>query len=394
MGRLAVTAGYYLPARVAGRGAAAAQADPPCSMALLPPPSGSAPPQHRLRRVSDRRRRLTALRAALAPHPPAHRPGCLGAAPAITSACNKPPRVAVVTGANKGVGLAIAKGLALLPGYHVVLCARDPAKGAAAVSRLVSEDGVPAAQLSSRQLDIDDPASIDRFVAWFETVHVLPRGGGLGALVNNAAIQIEAGSPAALPSFADQAAPSLHTNFHQTAALTEALLPMLAPDARLVFVSSMAGTAAWGEAGEALRERVKGATIPALKAMGREFVAMAEAGTEAEAGWPRTTYGTSKMLLIAYARQLARRYAATDVRVNACCPGFCATDMTLRPGGITPTGADMGQDRGQQPVEAGAETPLWLATLPTAPPPGLRAPTGGMFGSSPSREMMDAPGWW
>ena len=102
-------------------------------------------------------------------------------------------------------------------------------------------------------------------------------------------------------------------------------------------------------------------TVEELLALGREFVRLAESGSEHEAGWAHSTYGCSKMILIAYARLLANQYAATAVRVNACCPGFTATDMTFREG-LNPAGADMSQDRGQQSAADGADTPVWLAT--------------------------------
>lgn len=71
---------------------------------------------------------------------------------------------------------------------------------------------------------------------------------------------------------------------------------------------------------------------------------------------------------IRYARLLAKEYATTGVRANACCPGFCATDMTLRVG-FTPTGANMSEDRGQQSAADGADTPVWLATYVHGIPP-------------------------
>ena len=217
------------------------------------------------------------------------------------------------------MGFEIARGLASDSPLHVIACARDAAKGAAAVAQLVSE-GVPESSIEFRRLDIDDDESISEFAAWFHGRYA----GRLGALVNNAAIQIEAGVEA--PPFGEQAAPTMHTNFYQTMALTEALRPELAPSGRLVFVASMAGTNAYADSTPALQSRVReAASASELSEMAAEFVAAAQAGTEGELGWAHSTYGASKMLLIAYARLLAREYAPSAVRVNACCPGFCAT---------------------------------------------------------------------
>ena len=123
--------------------------------------------------------------------------------------------------------------------------------------------------------------------------------------------------------------------------------------------------------------------------------------------WAESTYGVSKMLLIAWAKRLAAELPP-GATANACCPGFCATDMTasataapplllrstcthrdtlarapedLTPptvfwqirDGATSGGADMSADRGQQSPTEGADTPVWLATLP------MVYPSGGMF---------------
>jgi carbonyl reductase 1 len=171
-------------------------------------------------------RRLSRLQRHLRP------PAAIAAATA-SSESDAAPRVAIVTGSNKGIGFEIARALASMPGHHVVACARDAAKGEAAVAQLVAE-GVPPHALEFRQLDIDDGASIDAFVDWFREA----QPAGLTALVNNAAIQIEAGVLA--PPFAEQAAPTMHTNVYQTVALTEALRPCLTDAGRIVCVASMA----------------------------------------------------------------------------------------------------------------------------------------------------------
>ena len=287
--------------------------------------------------------RLQACLSALAPQKIGFVATTAVAAPAAAAA-SPPPHIAVVTGANKGVGKEIVRQLAASPGWLVVACARDPAKGEAAVADLIREGSNPS-QLQFQPLDIDDQASIDSFAAWFDLAHGRV---GLSTLVNNAAIQIEAGAPGN-PSFAEQAASTLHTNFFQTISLTAALRPFLRADGRLVFVSSMAGTGAFETCSPAMQARVKAcASATQLRVLGREFVRIAEAEGAvgvSSAGFAPTTYGTSKMLLIAYARSLSKYYAGDstryNVRVNACCPGFCRTDMTVREGGITGTGADM-----------------------------------------------------
>ena len=194
--------------------------------ALLPPRARCRVGSHATDGVSSRQlmaeRRLSRLQ-------------CEVCASANVSSSQVQPdvKLAVVTGSNKGIGVEIARGLALRPGWRVVACARDAAKGEAAVARLVAE-GVPSHALEFRLLDINDDDSIQSFVGWFNSTYPC----GLSALVNNAAIQIEAGDLA--PPFAEQAAPTMHTNLDQTVHLTEALRSSFTETARVVCVASMA----------------------------------------------------------------------------------------------------------------------------------------------------------
>jgi len=90
-----------------------------------------------------------------------------------------------------------------------------------------------------------------------------------------------------------------------------------------------------------------------------EFVGAAEAGEHEERGWSNTCYGTSKAGMVGLARVLARLERGDGVKVNACCPGYCKTDMTSHKGHRTPA--------------KGAETPVWLALG------GAGEITGGFF---------------
>ena len=111
------------------------------------------------------------------------------------------PRVALVTGANRGLGLAIAHGLAT-KGMHVVLAARDEAAATAEADVLTGK----GLQASAHQLDITDPASVARAVA-----DIANQLGRLDVLVNNAAIAIDRGQPAAGPDF-EKVTATLNTN--------------------------------------------------------------------------------------------------------------------------------------------------------------------------------------
>ena len=85
-----------------------------------------------------------------------------------------------------------------------------------------------------------------------------------------------------------------------------------------------------------------------LESMMREFVTDVEAGSHNKNGWPNSCYGMSKLGVIALTKAIARD--EPKIMVNACCPGYCATDMSSM--------------RGSKTAEHGSRTPVMLALLP------------------------------
>src|SRR5690349_5301906 len=144
------------------------------------------------------------------------------------------PRIALVTGANKGIGFAIAKGLGGR-GFATLVGARDASRGAAA-AEVLRREGLDACFLA---LDITDESSIERAARWIEQ-----RFGRLDVLVNNAAVKLEWH-----PSPPSQASLSLvrqtfETNVFGTMAVIQATLPLLrkSASARIVNMSSGLGS--------------------------------------------------------------------------------------------------------------------------------------------------------
>ena len=210
--------------------------------------------------------------------------------------------VAAVTGANRGIGFEVVRQLAAL-GFQVVLTARDPHKGERAAAAI---DG----DVVSRQLDVADPASVERFAAELDRLDVL---------VNNAAIHYDTWQRASAADL-DVVQEALETNVFGAWRLVLAVLPLLrrSEHARIVNVSSGAGS---------------------LSDMG--------GGTPA--------YRVSKVLLNALTRMLAAELRADGILVNSVCPGWVATDMG-GPGG--------------RPVADGAASVVWAATLHDDGPTG------------------------
>ncbi|GFH28642.1 uncharacterized protein HaLaN_27169 [Haematococcus lacustris] len=180
--------------------------------------------------------------------------------------------------------------------------------------------------------------------------------GSLTLLVNNAGMAYK-GDVFGLP----EATATLATNYFGTVQLTEALLPMM-PDhqGRVVTVSSRAGLTSIIRDPN-LRQRFSSArTTAEVDALAQEFLAAVQRPELlAPQGWPRSMYGVSKLCLSTYCRTLAARMEQRGITVNACCPGWCRTDMSSQ--------------GGNKSAAEGADTPVWLA---------LRSPdsTGGLWG--------------
>jgi len=220
-------------------------------------------------------------------------------------------RIALVTGANKGIGLEIARQLAQA-GVFVIIGARDPARAKAAVEDLLSQ-GLMAQSVS---IDLNDHASI---AAAAETIRA--KHGKLDVLVNNAGIvDAEDGPPTA--SSPDAARRIMDTNFVGTLAVTQAMLPLLrqSPMARIVNLSSSLGSLT-----------VNGdPTSPYYSAR-------------------LIGYNASKAALNMLTVQLAEELRDTPIVVNSVSPGYVKTDLTGHTGFMTP--------------EEGAKLPVEYALL-------------------------------
>lgn len=215
--------------------------------------------------------------------------------------------VALVTGANRGIGREVARQLAR-SGFRVLVGARDVEKGRRAVEEIIADGG----NATAIEIDIASEASVAAARA-----RVDDEFGRLDALVNNAAVLYDP-HQRALDADLDRVREALDTNLFGTWQTTQALAPLIrrSEHGRIVNVSSGYG---------ALNEM--GAGLPA--------------------------YRLSKVTLHALTRMWAAELPG--VLVNAVCPGWVATDMG-GPGG--------------RPVADGAAGIVWAATLPDDGPTG------------------------
>ncbi|MEV0388837.1 SDR family oxidoreductase [Nonomuraea sp. NPDC050643] len=230
-------------------------------------------------------------------------------------------KIALVTGANKGIGYEIAAGLAAL-GHRVGVGARDAARREVAVEKLRAAGldvfGVP--------LDVTDDQSVSAAAELVER-----QAGRLDALVNNAGVSGETGpgwvqDPTALDLGVVRAV--VETNVIGVIRVTNAMLPLLRRSAapRIVNVSS---------------------SVASLTR---------QADPEQEIGPVMAAYAPTKTFLNAVTIQYARQLAGTNILINASCPGLVATDFTGFQGPRTP--------------EQGAAVAIRLATLPDGGPTG------------------------
>lgn len=230
--------------------------------------------------------------------------------------------IALVTGANKGIGYEIAAGLGAL-GWSVGVGARDDGRREEAVRTLraagVDAFGVP--------LDVTDEASVAAAVSLLEQ-----NAGGLDVLVNNA------GVTGGMPQEPTRVSPEqvrvvVETNVIGVIRVTNALLPLLRRSAspRIVNMSSGVGSLA------------------------RQTATSDEHST----GPISAAYAPSKTFLNAVTVQYAKELRDTHVLINLACPGFVATDLNGFRGVRTP--------------EQGAAIAIRLATLPD------NGPSGGYF---------------
>jgi carbonyl reductase 1 len=254
---------------------------------------------------------------------------------------NETGKVAVVTGGNRGIGLEIGKQLAARQ-IRVILGARDEAEGRAAAASLGHE-------AVARQLDVTRADSIEAFAAWLTDTH-----GGLDILVDNAGIAMEGFD-------AEVARRTLDVNYFGAARVTDRLLPLMRRGGRVVMVTSGLGDTTGLPAPLRARLHAPDLTREALDQLMESFVRGVAAGRHTEEGWPSSAYRVSKMGLNALTTLYARALAADDrgILVNAACPGWVRTRM--------------GGAGAPRSVEEGADTPVWLALLPTT------GPQGGVF---------------
>lgn len=250
-------------------------------------------------------------------------------------------RVAVVTGSNKGIGFHTVQALCKSFTGDVFLTARDDEKGNAAV-KLLQEKGFNP---KFHQLDITCTSSVKDLRREMESKY-----GGIDVLINNAGVKLADPTPLGV-----QAKVMFETNYFGTQQTCDLLLPIIKDHGRVINVAGMIAPMSLRECSKEMQKifRSDTMTMDELNALMNHYIARAQIGDLVEKGYSKSPYGMSKIGVTVMSRIQARRLrqeGRNNILLNACCPGWCRTDMA---GPKAPLSA-----------EQGSVTPTYLATLP------------------------------
>ncbi|XP_027334886.1 (+)-neomenthol dehydrogenase-like isoform X2 [Abrus precatorius] len=258
-----------------------------------------------------------------------------------------PQRYAVVTGANKGIGLEIVRQLASV-GIKVVLTARNEKRGLQALENL------KASGLSDlvvfHQLDVADAASVTHLANFVKSEF-----GKLDILEVS-----QDDKKKAMTQTYELVEDCIQINYYGAKRTTEALLPLLllSDSPRIVNVSSTLGKLEFmtNESAKGIFSDADSLTEEKVDVVLKEFLKDFKEGSLESKGWSGfSVYSVSKAAMNAYTRILAKKYPTFCI--NSVCPGYVKTDITANTGILT--------------VEEGAVSPVRLALLPNGSPSGL-----------------------
>lgn len=228
---------------------------------------------------------------------------------ATNEICNN--RIALITGANKGIGFEVARQLSQ-NGIQVLLGSRDSTRGQKAVEQLTSEN-LPVSLI---QIDVTKQSTIDAAVA-----EITDRYGYLDILINNSGIYVKEPRPSQLNL--DTIRDNFEVNFFGAFSVIKAFLPLIKKSSagRIVNVSSALSSINFHETNK----------------------------------YFHLAYSASKASLNMLTFQLSQELKDTNIKINCCTPGLTATELTNFHG---------------HSVEFGAKSTVFLATLPDDGPSG------------------------
>jgi NAD(P)-dependent dehydrogenase (short-subunit alcohol dehydrogenase family) len=232
-------------------------------------------------------------------------------------------RIALVTGANQGIGYALVEELAARwsPEDLVLLTGRDQARVTGAATRAARATGT-GARIQGRQLDVTDAGAVARMAAGLAEQY-----GGIDVVISNATARMTPDR-----SQEEQADEFVDVANGGTDAILRSFGPVMRPGGRLIVVASSLGTL--GNLDPRLHPLLENASLDEVESVVRSWRAAVHAGTAGDLGWPEWINVPSKVAQVAAVRAVARQRRDADRRdgilVAAVCPGLVDTP-TSRP---------------------------------------------------------------
>src|SRR5258707_7516991 len=227
-------------------------------------------------------------------------------------------RIALVTGANQGLGFALVAGLAarMNPDDLVLLTGRMAGRVADAAAAVTARAGT-GSRVLGRVLDVADAGAVAGLAA-----ELADRHGGVDIVMSNAIAALTPDQPQS-----EQADEFIDVANAGTHAVLRSFGPLLRPGGRLVVVASSLGTL--GHLDPRLRPLFDGATLEQVEAAVASWRAAIHDGTAEEQGWPRWINVPSKVAQVAAVRAVAAQRRAPDLAertlIAAVCPGMVDT---------------------------------------------------------------------
>jgi NAD(P)-dependent dehydrogenase (short-subunit alcohol dehydrogenase family) len=232
-------------------------------------------------------------------------------------------RIALVTGANQGIGYALVEELAARWAGDdlVLLTGRDPARVEQAAARAAAS-ATTVARVEGRLLDVTDTGAVARMAA-----EIGERHGGIDVVISNATFRITPDR-----TQREQADDFIDVANGGTHAMLRSFGPLIRPGGRLIVVASSLGTLGYLDA--RLQPLFEEATLDEVESAVKSWHAAVHAGTAQDLGWPEWLNVPSKVAQVAAVRAVARERRETDLPdgtlIAAVCPGLVDT-ATSRP---------------------------------------------------------------
>jgi carbonyl reductase 1 len=227
--------------------------------------------------------------------------------------------IALVTGANQGIGFALVEVLAarLDPDALVLLTGRNPERVAHAAA-LVAEAATTTSRVEGRVLDVSDATAVTGLAAELEERH-----GGVDIVVSNAVARMTPDLPQDV-----QADEFIDVANGGTSAMLRSFGPAMRAGGRMIVVASKLGTL--GNLDPRLQPLLENASLDEVDEVVASWRAAMHAGTAQDLGWPRWVNVPSKVAQVAAVRAVARerraRDLAEDTLLAAVCPGLVDTE--------------------------------------------------------------------